>query len=403
MPPAPEIYTRAQEGKSHEGPSRCHGGLDPAIHLSARFSLSLGVVMRTPKLLSAGLLAAALAAPPALSQPSAKPVPLTPAMSRTLDGIFAGFKYHPLVGLSDVHGLAQEEDLYAALLRDPRFARDVGNVVVEFGGASQQAVVDRYVNGADIPYTELRKVWSEVVGLIPTTVYLGQINVYAVVRAVNSALPPNRRIKIWLGEPEIDWPKVTTFQQWHDLVGQRDTHPADLIVQILAKRQKALVIYGNGHLNDAPDNLRSIVENKYPGAFFVVTPYSGYHEAACAVKFEKALGWEVPHLATPVKGTALEGRIRQPGCHATDPAGVTATGKNRLLDDFLETNFALNGNALLYLGPKESLRRSPASPDLYLDRDYRREMDRRYRLMTKTPLDINTVERNPATNQPYEP
>ena len=44
--------------------------------------------MRTPKLLSAGLLAAALAAPPALSQPSAKPVPLTPAMSRTLDGIF---------------------------------------------------------------------------------------------------------------------------------------------------------------------------------------------------------------------------------------------------------------------------------------------------------------------------
>ena len=187
---------------------------------------------------------------------------------------------------------------------------------------------------------------------------------------------------------------------------QRDTHPAALIVQILAKRQKALVIYGNGHLNDAPDSLRSIVENKYPGAFFVVTPYSGYHEAACTAKFEKALGWEVPHLAAPVKGTALEGRIRQPGCHATDPAGITArtaTEKNRLLDEFLESNFALNGNALLYLGPKESLRRSPSSPDLYLDRDYRREMDRRYRLMTKTPLDINTVERNPATNQPYEP
>jgi len=362
--------------------------------------------MRTPRLLPAALLMAALATFPAIAQPSAKPVPLTPAMSRTLDGIFAGFKYHPLVALSDVHGLAQEEDLYAALLRDPRFARDVGNVVVEFGGASQQAVADRYVNGADIPYTELRKVWSEVVGLIPTTVYLGQINVYAVIRTVNCSMPPNRRIKIWLGEPAIDWSKVTTFQQWRDIMAARDTHPAAVIAAILAKRQKALVIYGGGHLNDAPDNLRSLVENKYPGAFFVVTPYSGYHEGPCAVRFEKALGWEVPHLATPVKGTALEARIRQPGCHATDPAGITArtaAAKNRMLDDVLETNFALNGDALLYLGPKESLGRSPASPDLYLDRDYRREMDRRYRLMTKKPLDINTVERNPATNQPYEP
>jgi hypothetical protein len=362
--------------------------------------------MRHPKLLFAALLAAALAAPPTIAQPSAKSVALTPAMRKVLDGIFAGFKYRPLVALSDVHGLAQEEDLYAALLRDPRFARDVGNVVVEFGGASQQAVVDRYVNGADIPYTELRKVWSEVVGLVPTTVYLGQINVYAVIRAVNSTLPPNRRIKIWLGEPPIDWSRVTTFRQWHDIMGARDTHPAAVIGAILAKRQKALVIYGNGHLNDAPDNLRSIVETKYPGAFFVITPYSGYHEAACAAHFEKSLGWEVPHLATPVKGTALEARIRQPGCHATDPAGITArtaAEKNRLLNDVLETNFALNGDALLYLGPKESLRRSPASPDLYLDRDYRREMDRRYRLMTKKPLDINTVDRNPATNQPYEP
>src|SRR6185437_16768861 len=55
----------------------------------------LGAVMRHPKLLFAALLAAALAAPPAIAQPSAKPVALTPAMRKVLDGIFAGFKYRP--------------------------------------------------------------------------------------------------------------------------------------------------------------------------------------------------------------------------------------------------------------------------------------------------------------------
>ena len=63
-----------------------------------------------------------------------------------------------------------------------------------------------------------------------------------------------------------------------------------MITQILAKRQKALVIYGTQHLGEAPDSLRSIVENTYPGAFFVITPYSGYHEAACAARRMSALG-----------------------------------------------------------------------------------------------------------------
>ena len=42
-------------------------------------------------------------------------------------------------------------NFYAVLLRDPRFARDVGNVVLEVGDAAQQETIDRYVNGENIP------------------------------------------------------------------------------------------------------------------------------------------------------------------------------------------------------------------------------------------------------------
>src|SRR4051812_37055292 len=84
-----------------------------------------------------------------------------PKIVNAADGIFRAFQSHPLVGLGEWHGLAQELDFYASLVRDPRFANAVGNVVLETGDAAQQAVVDRYVDGDNVPYTELRKVWSD--------------------------------------------------------------------------------------------------------------------------------------------------------------------------------------------------------------------------------------------------
>jgi hypothetical protein len=75
-----------------------------------------------------------------------------PRISPATDGIFAAFQTHALVGLSEWHGLAQEMDFYVTLLRDPRFAAQVGNIVVEVGDSSQQAVIDRYVNGETVPY-----------------------------------------------------------------------------------------------------------------------------------------------------------------------------------------------------------------------------------------------------------
>ena len=54
-------------------------------------------------------------------------------------GILDAFAFRPLVAIGDYHGVAQELDFYAAIVRDSRFASEVGNVVVEFGSASHQA------------------------------------------------------------------------------------------------------------------------------------------------------------------------------------------------------------------------------------------------------------------------
>ncbi len=99
-----------------------------------------------------------------------------PTVTPAMDGIFEAFKTHPLVGIGEHHRIAQELDFYNALMRDPRFTSEVGNVVVEFGGAIHQDIIDRYVDGQDVPYTELRKVWTDTVGWLPVVSAIGYPN-----------------------------------------------------------------------------------------------------------------------------------------------------------------------------------------------------------------------------------
>ncbi|HWU56319.1 MAG TPA: hypothetical protein VN175_12505 [Rhizomicrobium sp.] len=313
--------------------------------------------------------------------------PPAPKVAPAADGIFDAFKTHPLVGLGEWHGLAQELDFYVELLRDPRFARDVGNIVLEVGDAAQQDVIDRYVNGEAVPYPILRKVWADTVGWFPTVTYSGSINIYSTIRDVNAKLPPEQRIKVWLGEPPIDWAATKTKADWDPLAKQRDTYPAELIErEVLAKNKKALVIYGAGHFGIFPPgpNIRMQIDAKHPGALFVVTPYGGYAQKDCAARFERHIkGWPIPSLVTPIRGSTLEKDIWRKGCNPqTKPKDMPQelfelSGRNYL---------GLTSDALLYLGPRKSLVTGPRDPDIILDLEYRAEMDRRMILRTGKPL-----------------
>ena len=325
-----------------------------------------------------------------------------PKVEGGADGIFTAFRDHPLVAIGEWHGLAQEMDFYATLVRDHRFAKDVGNIVLETGDAAQQAVVDRYVNGETVPYPELRKVWADTVGWFPTVDSLGSINLYATIREVNLKLPPEKRIKIWLGEPPIDWPSIKTKEAWEALEKQRDSYPADLIArEVLAKNKKALVIYGAGHLGLYPgyENLRARLDTSNPGALFVVTPYVGYGQKDCAARFERHIkNWPVPSLAYPVRKSSLERDIFRPGCNAfVRPPKVT----NSQYETSARNNLGLNSDALLYLGPRKSLMSGPQVTDIYLDADFRAEIDRRMRLRTGDGLSQSGPSENPALTRPF--
>ena len=358
--------------------------------------MHLKTILRSSLLLVAAL--------PALSQEKTNSSLPAPSVAKATDAIFSAFGQHAVVGLGDVHGMAQEEDFYLSLIQDPRFAAEVGNVVVEFGDASQQNTIDRYVNGDEVPYTQLRKVWADTVGWLPTVTSMGYLNFYAQVRAVNSALPKERRIRVWLGDPPIDWSKPISQADFSKILADRDRYPADLLeTEIFAKGKKALVLYGTFHFY-FQGSLRNRIEAHHPGAFFIVTPYSGFTDLKCSEAFEKTVqNVPAPFMVGPVRKTQLQQLMKAPGCHflnASDfsfPVSFTKERKAKELSDMEDQSSGVAGDALIYLGAARTLTESPLSPDLYLDEDFRKELNKRSVLKGEGPLTWPSVADNPAS------
>jgi len=316
-----------------------------------------------------------------------------PTVQPALDGIFGAFQKHPLVGIGDVHGLANGLAFYGKLIRDPRFARDVGNVVAEFGASQHQDILDRYVAGEYVPYGELAKVWRNTVAWSPTVDDVGYQTFFAQVRAVNQSLPAAQRIRVVLSEPPIDWNAIHTRDAWQKIYDQRDRHAAGVIVrEILERGRKALVIYGSAHYFAYPwpstmpqpaggrQILGDIVRRTYPDAFYFVSIYDGFAKPGCAAPLEAAMKWPKEVLVSPLKGTRLEQVLMPPGCaepiRGVDPP-LPPDENARLERRFYEISSGVAGDALLYLAPAAELMPSSADATLWMDLDYNKEIARR--------------------------
>jgi hypothetical protein len=353
-----------------------------------------------------------------------------------VDGIFETFRSYPLVGLVEVHGISELLDFYGTLVRDPRFASEVGHVVVEFGGASQQHIIDRYVNGETVPYAQLREVWNQTVGAQPTFLNEGYALFFAQVRQINLTLAPDKRIKVWLGEPPIDWSRVRAPEDYRPLLATRDSHAADVIVRnILAKGRKALIIYGSAHfdLTQSWENealaliaaadpggpmsktqdatLRDLIEKQYPGRMFVAQAYRGFADTTCMHHFEQRMGaWPMPALAIDIAGTTVDEDMRKclkpRSTRMNFPPSVPPDVQQRVRDLVLanaDRDNPLLADSVLFYARAGDLTRSPTFLELTLDEEWRAELDRRNRIITGRPLPADWARDRPERPVAYTP
>ena len=232
-------------------------------------------------------------------------------------GLLAAFTSYPLVALGEAHWLQQEADLVSRLLQHPDFTRTVQTIVVEFGNAHHQTMIDRFVAGDFVSDVELRSVWRNVGGAgqaFESPIYA---QFFHTVRAINRDLPPALQLRVLLGDPPIDWQSGRDDSFLWKESNPRDSHYAEVVERhVLAQGRRALLIAGAGHFSRISDleprdgNVVQRLELKFPGTVFVVVPHVIFEETMAEhpdeiYELEKQLAsWPIPALAT-VHGTWL--------------------------------------------------------------------------------------------------
>jgi outer membrane protein OmpA-like peptidoglycan-associated protein len=188
--------------------------------------------------------------------------------------IVRAFHEYPLVALSEMHGNRESKTLFTSVIRDPEFQSLVSDIVVEFGNGRYQDVVDRYLAGGPVPRQELSRVWrdtTQVSGIFTLPMYE---ELLSAVRSVNLTVAPERRLRVWLGDPPIDWDAVTSPAD-EDMNDWRDAFFARIVEDRIRKNgRRALLFIGGAHISRTvmfPNSLIHLLDARRPGETVVVS------------------------------------------------------------------------------------------------------------------------------------
>ncbi len=315
-------------------------------------------------------------------------------------GIVDAFRDHQIVALSDAHGSARAHAFLLSLIRSERFTATVNDIVVEFGSARHQDVIDRFVRGDDVPPELLRRAWQDTTQPSAANDLPHAEEVFRTVREVNAKLPRERQVRVLLGDPPIDWDEIrsaTDHRKWIEL---RDSYPAALIqVEVIAKRRRALVVYGHGHFQrrnvgsnfDMSDwraqTIVSLIERSGPTKVFTI-----WRDAEVAAIQENASTWKPPVIAA-IRGTVLGASdasryLSWPGRFTIKDGKMVNIPKSEWAQLPAEDQL----DAVLYLGPSSSDTRARWSPALCADQAYMKMRLGRIALIGLPPVEAEQLK-----------
>jgi len=210
------------------------------------------------------------------------PVRRAPAPDDAVGILIDTFWDRPIVALDEGgHGNTATHEYISRVIRDPRAAGVVNDLVVEWGSAKYQATIDAFVAGGDVSDDELRKVWQETTQVLVWESPLYE-KFFRAVREVNAKLPAAKRFRVVLADPPIEWSAVQSWGDWARM--KRDAHAAAVIErEVLARQRKALVVFGSMHLTRGNGMLADEIEQRHPSSLFTIyaTPPDEPAKAMC--------------------------------------------------------------------------------------------------------------------------
>jgi hypothetical protein len=284
-----------------------------------------------------------------------------------VDVILSAFERHRIVAIGEVHGQQAHHDALLAVLTDPRLPVVVDDIVVEFGNALYQSTMDRFLAGPAVEDRDLRSVWRNTTQS-PVSTWDAPMyeQFFRTIRAVNWPLRAGRKIRVLLGDPPVDWSRVTTPE---DMLAfeDRDGHLAAVVKrEVLAKGRRALICYGSNHVMHAPPGAHG------GGGIAQIEEQTGQRAYVILDGGHPRLASSPRPVIIAAKGTWLESADTAEFNYLPGECGVP---------------FGALADALLYLGQIGEQTQSLWNPAIYLDPAYWAELQRR-KAVTGSPIDL---------------
>ncbi len=298
--------------------------------------------------------------------------PADPVPEPAISAILAAFDKYEVVAMPQGHGMQDLNDFILSLIRNPAFSKKVNDIEVEFGNSLYQPILDRYIAGEDVPFTEVQKVWRKMGQ--PASGASGFVEqFFPLVRALNQKLPRERRIRVLAGDSPVDWDQIKSMDDVIRLV-HRDASIASVMErEVLSKHRKAFMLFGTFHLmHGTPGSAVSLYEKDCPNLTFVISELGIFDTDLPSLYDSKFVNWPIPALAR-AKGTwlgALDlGRFIPPGIRMDQDCNVHhdfPKSLQRPIEELVD--------AFLDLGPQDLRLREKIPADIALDVNYRTEL-----------------------------
>lgn len=269
------------------------------------------------------------------AQHEVKPAAATAAVLRA-------FRTHDIVMLGEIHWNKQEYEWLDSLVANPEFADRVDDIVMEIGNSLYQKSVDEYIAGKPIPIEDVQHAWQNTLGLGPVSPIYGDF--YKRVREVNARHPGKHQMRILCGDPYVDWDTVKTENDVGPFFGHRDQWYAQVVKdEVIAKHHRALLIAGANHFirgQVRPFSIEPALQQAGATTFVVLAgtnAVKGYDDLDH--RFDS---WPAPSIAL-VNGNWVGELLAWP----------VVTGGSAVNYPPIKLKDA--ADALLYLGPRDSL------------------------------------------------
>jgi len=292
------------------------------------------------------------------------------------EGVLSLFERAPLVGLAEHHRRGEVHDFLLDLVDHPRFGQVVDDVVVEFGNARYQALVDGYLSGAEAAPAELCRAWRDTTQWLVWDSPLYQ-RFFERLRARNLARPADERVRVLLGDPPIPWDEVRDAPGYRRFA-ERDAHFAGVVErEVLAKGRRALLVTGSVHLElrgpldaslpHSSPSAGALLAERHPGALAVVWTLPADRELARRLGFERA----------PAFLDLLDDPLQEESFAMLAPKGIQiqVAGQWKPLGEVRWPPLSEMVAALLHVGERNT--QVDPDPALYRDAAYQAELRRR--------------------------